>query len=179
MALFRRCALAAGFVFAGGLLSLRGVAQTNETPRDAFLAEPYLQLGAQPKVGSNGALALLWHTEDVDAAWRVELKPVEAAQWSDAGRITLRRIVMGGVEPHRVYRCSLSKLKSGEEFDYRVLRDGREVFQARARARKPADQPYRFAVLGDSGAGTLSQAAVALRIYRAKPDFVFTVGDIV
>jgi 3',5'-cyclic AMP phosphodiesterase CpdA len=179
MTLSRRTSFLAGLLLAGGFLSLRGVPQTNETPLEAFLVEPYLQLGSQPKVGSTGTLALLWHTEDADAGWRVELKPVGASQWSDAGRITVRRIAMGGVEPHRVYRCSLNKLQPGEEFDYRVLRDGREVFQARARAPKPADQPYRFAVLGDSGAGTLSQSAVALRIYRASPDFVFTTGDIV
>ena len=56
---------------------------------------------------------------------------------------------------------------------------GEKVFQARARARKSKDQPYRFAVFGDCGAGTPEERAVAYQTYKARPDFVFIPGDIV
>src|SRR4029079_4569802 len=66
----------------------------------------------------------------------------------------------------------------GEEFGYQVSRQGASVFSARARARKPVGQPVRFAVLGDTGAGTAVEAALANRIGIAKPDFVFIPGDV-
>jgi 3',5'-cyclic AMP phosphodiesterase CpdA len=53
------------------------------------------------------------------------------------------------------------------------------VFEASARARKSAAQPYRFVLFGDSGRGTPSENTVANQAYLAKPDFIFIPGDIV
>ncbi len=53
------------------------------------------------------------------------------------------------------------------------------VFEAAGRSPKGADQPYRFVVFGDCGAGTPDEAQVAFQAFGAKPDFVFIPGDIV
>jgi hypothetical protein len=46
-----------------------------------FLATPYLQLGEDPKPDD---LTLLWHADDVDAAWSVEVQgdPAERSRAS-------------------------------------------------------------------------------------------------
>ena len=83
------------------------------------------------------------------------------------------------IDAHLVYRASLTGLVPGEEFRYRVLQAGKPVFEASARARKSAGQPFRFVLFGDCGQGTPSENAVAYQAYLAKPDFVFIPGDIV
>ena len=67
----------------------------------------------------------------------------------------------------------------GEEFRYRVLKDGKPVFDASAHARKSARQPFRFVLFGDCGQATPAQNAIAYQAYLAKPDFLFIPGDIV
>ncbi len=62
---------------------------------------------------------------------------------------------------------------------YRVLRDGKPVFDAAGHARKSQRQPFRFVLFGDCAQGTPSQNAIAYRAYLAKPDFLFIPGDIV
>jgi acid phosphatase type 7 len=93
-------------------------------------------------------------------------------------RAVSTRVAVRGIEPHRVFRVRVKGLKRGEEFDYRVLRKGEQGFEARTRARKTKDQPDRFVVFGDCGAGTPESREVAFQAYPAKPDFVVLPGDI-
>ena len=86
---------------------------------------------------------------------------------------------MPGARPHQVYRVELTGLKPGAEFEYRVLRNDKDVFSAKAHARKSADQPYTFVAFGDCAAGTLEQRAIAYQAYHKHPDFLFIAGDIV
>ena len=53
------------------------------------------------------------------------------------------------------------------------------MFSAEARAPKLADQPQRFVVFGDCGAGTAEEKAIAYRAYLSRPDFLMITGDIV
>ncbi|MEO7648855.1 MAG: metallophosphoesterase, partial [Bryobacteraceae bacterium] len=144
-----------------------------------FVVEPYLQMGDAPKLSSSDSMAILWHTADVDQPWDVQVKKPESKKWSGPIAAVSTRVAVRGIEPHRMFRVRVKNLKEGEEFDYRVLRDGAAVFEARARARKSKNQPYRFAVFGDCGAGTPESREIAFQAYRAKPDFVFLTGDIV
>jgi hypothetical protein len=59
------------------------------------------------------------------------------------------------------------------------LKSGKPVFEATARVRKSASQPFRFALFGDCGQGSPAENAVAVQTFLAKPDFVFIPGDIV
>ncbi len=145
---------------------------------DPFIAKPYLQLGDAPKASKRETLTLLWHAADADAKWGAEVRK-PGGKWVAQAAPAFRRVAVKGIEAHRVYASVLSRLKRGEEFHYRVLKDGEEVFSAKGTARKSAKQPYRFAVFGDCGAGTVAQGAIAGRLYESKPDFVVTTGDIV
>ncbi len=60
-----------------------------------------------------------------------------------------------------------------------MSKGGIVVFESVARAPKAADQPHRFVVFGDCGAGTPEEASIAYRTFLSKPDFVMITGDIV
>ncbi len=173
---------------AGRTSTDQGAPPAVATPDGAFLVKPYLQLGDAPAVGAAERMTLLWHAGDEDAPWSVEVRPAAtqaAGQtagdggWRKADAPAMRRVAVPGIEPHRVWSATLTGLAPGTEFDYRVLKAGKPVFAARARARKGPGQPYRFVVFGDCAAGTDDQKAVAYQTYLAKPDFVFITGDIV
>ena len=145
----------------------------------AFLARPYLQLGDHPAPSDPERLDLLWHAPDAEAAWAVEVAPSPIGPWAAMPSPTFRRFAGEGIEPHRVYRATLSGLAPGATFAYRVLRGGKAAFAAEGRSRKPAGRPQRFVVFGDCAAGTAEQRAVAFRAFRAAPDYVVIPGDIV
>src|SRR5262245_8991285 len=145
----------------------------------AFVVDPYLQMGDAPTLSSSDSMVILWHTADIDQPWDVQVKKPSDKRWSGRIAAVSTRVAVRDIEPHRVFRARVKGLRKGEEFDYRVLRNGEQVFEARARARKTKDQPYRFVAFGDCGAGTPESREVAFQAYQAKPDFVFIPGDIV
>jgi 3',5'-cyclic AMP phosphodiesterase CpdA len=162
-------------------------------PADTFIEKPYLQLGN----ASDGVdLLLLWHTANTNAEWKVEIK--RGSSWRTAGtpiatvvQAPAGQAIPAGagkkappppgpeIEPHRVYRAALKGLKPGEQFSYRVSENGKVVFESTARARKTANQPYRFVAFGDTAQDTPGERAIAYQTFAAKPDFVFIPGDIV
>ncbi len=105
------------------------------TPDGPFLVKPYLQLG---HTQATGKLVLMWHATDadVDADWSVEYQPGPGTRWQAAKAPTARRVVVSGIEPHRVYHTALTGLEPGVRFAYRVSRKRTCVFEAEARARK-------------------------------------------
>ena len=153
-----------------------------KTPSGLFFAEPYLQLGTGAKAET---LALLWQTPlektATPAVWSVETRPAGAANWkSSGGKIGARTVAVDGVPAHHVWSASLSGLRPGALFDYRLSRDKVPVFTARARARRAAgDTATRFVVFGDCAAGTVDQKKIAFQTSLVRPDFVFITGDIV
>jgi Phosphodiesterase/alkaline phosphatase D len=178
------------------LALLPGQAVRVEAP---FLEKPYLQLGDSPKLSSPESLLLLWHTDNTPAEWTVEVRTSKDSTWRAADRVWSQTVaapagqpVIAGkngaksdmpgspaIAPHLVYRARLTGLLPGQEFRYRVLKSGKAVFEATARARKSAKQPHRFVLFGDCGQGTPAENAVAYQAYLAKPDFIFIPGDIV
>jgi len=148
------------------------------TPAGPFLVKPYLQLGDAP-TPTGGDLCVLWHAEDADADWSVGTRASAGSPWRPAPAPTFRRVDVGGLPPHRVYKAMLAGLAPGAAFEYRVGRGGSAVFEAEGRGRKGADQPYRFAAYGDVGVNSAEERAVARQAIAAKPDFVMLTGDIV
>ncbi len=140
-----------------------------------FVVEPYLQLGASPTKG----WALVWHSADENARYEVRTKASGSSKWSKPVAAESRLVAVSGAAPHRVWSAPLAGRSNGKEFDYAVLLDGAEVFTASTRARKGANQPYRFAVFGDCGQNTPEQKRIAYQTWQAKPDFLFITGDIV
>jgi len=170
-------------VAALGGLGLGGWVLVKNRPEDPnarrvgpFLATPYLQLGESP---APDALTLLWHADDFDADWSVEVRSPPTGEWRAAGRPDWRPVRLEGVERHRVYRSVLSALAAGEPFRYRVKLGGAEVFGAEARAKPAPGRPQRFVAFGDCAANTAEQRQVAYQAHRLQPDFVLITGDIV
>lgn len=145
-------------------------------PDGPFLVRPYLQLGYTPAVGK---LVLMWHAADADANWSIAYRPGPGPRWQSAETPVARRVAVVGIEPHRVYRVSLTGLEAGGMFAYRVSRNDKMVFESEARAPKVAGQRQRFVIFGDCGAGTPEQKAIAYRAMLCKPDYVLIPGDIV
>ena len=146
---------------------------------DPFVVKPYLQLGDAAKLAASESMVVMWHTADEDADFRVFSKPGSASTWTTAKKPEWRRVAVRTVEPHRVWSASMTGLKPGEAFDYRVERAGETVFTSRGMARKSAAQPYKFVVFGDCGQDTAAQRLIAKLSMDAKPDFVLLTGDIV
>jgi hypothetical protein len=140
-----------------------------------FLATPYLQLGEDPKADD---LALLWHADDVDADWSVEVQSPLDAPWKPAETPTSRRVILDDVERHRVYRAILPGLAPGERFRYRVNLGGVSAF-GEARAKVPPGQPQRVVVFGDAAKKSEGQRKVAYQTHLLKPDLVVLTGDLV
>ena len=144
-----------------------------------FIVKPYLQLGDAAKLAQAESLELLWHAEDADADWSVQSKPIDGVAWTDAEAPTWRRVAVESIAPHRVYRASLTGLRPGGLFEYRVSRNGELVFTAQGLARKPAGRPFQCVVMADCGVNSPEQREVAHQIHQWKPDFVVIPGDIV
>jgi hypothetical protein len=167
--------------------------------QELFLEKPYLQIGDAPTLAASDSMMVLWHTGKAATDWKVEVKTTKDKSWRAAGQPASTSVsapagqpqIAGqngvkkdapaspAIDPHFVYRARLSNLIPGEEFQYRVLKSGKPVFDAVGHARKSQRQPYRFVLFGDCAQGTPSQNAVAYRAYLAKPDFLFITGDIV
>ena len=160
------------FVFLYAALSVYAAAAD-----DTFLVKPYLQLGDSPSRADR--MALLWHTGDTDENFSVEVRMNGSKSWKKMAQPSFTRVVVRTIEPHRVWSANLEKLRAGEQFEYRVLKARRPVFEARGRARKLPEQPYRFAVFGDCGQNSPEQKGIAFQTWNAKPDMVFITGDIV
>jgi len=166
---------------------------------EPFLVKPYLQLGDAPELAKQESLVLMWHTSGRSVAWSVEVRTAKDSNWRKmsepqatavsapagppevAGKYGAKKDGPGSaaIPVHLVYRAALTNLEPGQEFSYRVLREGKDVFSATGHARKSARQSYRFVLFGDCAAGTPSENAVAYQASLAHPDFVFIPGDIV
>ncbi|HEY9785959.1 MAG TPA: metallophosphoesterase [Candidatus Obscuribacterales bacterium] len=153
----------------------------DETPH-GFIIKPYIQLGLNPQKGERRSLEILWH--DVGAAdeWFVHIhKP--ASGRSHILHPTVRVIDIPDanppIHPHHQFRVEVTDLAPGEEFEYRIHRQGAIVFTGTARAPKGRGSNIRFAVLGDIAKWGKDERRIASRIYGDKPDFVAVVGDAV
>lgn len=143
--------------------------------QDAFLVNPYLQLGDAPRVVAKERLELMWHAEDREGAWAVEVRG--ARGWVAQATPTFRRLDVPPLPAHRIYRAALRNLRPGASAPYRVKLNGSVVFEAAAQARKPG--AHRMIVFGDAAMGTPEQAAIAKAVAAAQPDAVFITGDLV
>jgi acid phosphatase type 7 len=166
-------------LFAAGYLN-QAIAQTNAA--SVFLIKPYVQLGNQPTLQSSESMEILWapmSPTDAPKSWSIEVSAATNSKWRP-GKIVETKLI-STIQGHQIYRYTglVSELKPGEPFSYRVLKDNKEVFQATAMARKNDKQSYRFAVVGDVGAGSTGQKAVVNQMEKCKPDFLMIPGDIV
>ena len=153
--------------------------QVVAAPDDPFIVKPYLQLGDLPRLSPTEPVRVLWQAaNDVDAKWVVDLRQRDSEPWRSAIASSGRLITMADGS-YRLFSVPLTRLEPGREFEYRVTRNAQVVFTAKGKTRAAADQPYRFAVTGDTGAHTDQEKRVVFQMHRAQPDFVAIAGDIV
>lgn len=142
-----------------------------------FIAKPYLQLG------SNGGLAIVWQVAGAEAGqtaepiqWQFETK--QDGKWLSGPPVEHRVLNIDSLKPIELNWVDLTKFGINP-FDYRVLKNGNEVFSAHANARAESATHYKFAVMGDCGADTEAQRKVAYQLNVAQPNMILITGDIV
>ena len=86
------------------------------TPDGTFVVKPYLQLGDVPALASRERVEVMWQTSDVDAGWSVEARPITTEQWTRAGSPAMRRVAVPEIEPHRLYRATVTGLEPGRRY---------------------------------------------------------------
>jgi hypothetical protein len=136
-----------------------------------FIAKPYLQLG------SKGGLAVVWQVAgDHEDEWKFETK--DGDSWKAGPPVHHRPLSIDSIEPIQLNYVDVTELGTSS-FNYRVTKNGKEVFSALANERVKDKDHYTFAVMGDCGADTAAQRKVAYQLNLAKPNFVLITGDIV
>jgi len=157
------------------------IAQQQVEPQ-AFLVKPYVQLGNEPNLQKSESMEIIWFSigDDEEAkTWKFEFDADNNSKWKEGKLVEAKAI--GSIVGQQYYRFigKVTDLKPGQPFSYRVSKDGKQVFLAGAVARKAANQSYRFAVVGDVGAGSSGQKNVVYQLAKKKPDFLVIPGDIV
>jgi acid phosphatase type 7 len=136
-----------------------------------FVAKPYLQLG------SRGGLSVVWQVAgNREDDWKFETK--EGNSWKAGPVVQHRPLSIDSIEPIQLNYVDVTEFGI-KAFDYRLTKNGREVFSAHANERARDKTHYTFAVMGDCGADTAAQRKVAYQLALAKPNFVLITGDIV
>lgn len=163
--------------------TMRGIillilALTSVAAQSPFVHKPYLQLGNSPKNQSQESVAIVWHTPDSDGNWTVEARNGQG-RWRMSPASLVRRVNVRATAPHRVYQATVSGLKPGAEFDYRVKLDGKEVFASTGRARSAVGEEHTIGLFGDIAQDTDGQRAVAWQMHKAKPAYTVILGDVV
>ncbi len=160
-------------------MALPAADQTTGTSDSPFIVKPYLQLGDLPRLSPSEPVRVLWQAaNDTGAKWTVDVRQRESDLWRSAIG-TGGRLVETPDTLYRLFNVPLTRLEPGREFEYRVSRNSQVVFTAKGKTRASADQPYRFAVTGDTGADTEQERRIVHQMHRAQPDFFAIAGDIV
>jgi hypothetical protein len=161
---FGYLSLAALAVFLWTYLPFR-VEENSGAPKPAtLLGGPMVQLGNTDGLSS---IVIVWRTAGKTAS-RVDYGETPAY-----GQQAVNR------DPTERHAVVLRGLKPNSEYHYRVSGDNGTLADAAFRTGKTADRPFKFAVLGDSGSGQLSQYLVARQIGRQQVDFLLHTGDVV
>jgi predicted phosphodiesterase len=77
------------------------------------------------------------------------------------------------------YAAQLAGLPFNSTVQYRVLLDGHLVTDGSFRTRATPEKTIRFAAVGDLAQGRAQQNAIAYQMWKAQPDFLVALGDIV
>jgi len=140
-----------------------------------FIIKPYLQLGKRPSAQS---IQLLWHAPVANDTWLAEYRNSGEQSWKKAEGQTSSTIAIKAIAPFIVYSTTLTQLKPGTIFQYRLSKNGQVIFNGEGKALKSPEQSYRIAISGDMGAGTITSKKIAYEIYKTNPDMLTIAGDI-
>lgn len=141
-----------------------------------ILVGPYLQPGNAPTLEKEQKV-LIWQTDSIGGNFNVNFGVLKSPAAGQVFRATVSSVELKlKGKPTRLYRALMKDLLFDTTYHYEVrVNDKRVALDSfRTRTKKPFT---RFAVMGDFGAGTTQQAAIAYRMAQRKPQFVLTTGD--
>ena len=149
------------------------------TPPEIFIAKPYVQLGQGKIEGDMVSHDILFLARNDKHEWELEFKTASSKGWQKGKAFT--KSILEETQPEAVtlFSTTISGLPVGKPFSYRVYRDGMETFSSTAKAQVAENQPFKFVVAGDLGAGSHGQRRIAQRIYSESPDLWVMPGDLV
>lgn len=143
-----------------------------------FVVMPYLQLGHRSSAEVDQKLELLWIARSNQDIWDVEVKSSRTSQWSH--QKPPQTVNLCGCDPAKLYLFDneLENLVPGEKFQYRLIKNSQDIFHGEGTACKTKNQPYRFALFGDSSGDTsLEERNMAYQAYVRKPDLLVIADD--
>lgn len=144
-----------------------------------IIVRPYLQPGNASGFAREEKV-LVWQTVGVPADFKVTYaggRSFDNQQKVREAKVSSEVFNMGGISTH-LYRAQLNRLAFDSAYVYDVALNGNSIASAWFYTRSTQDH-VTFAVIGDSGEGSKEQAAIAYQMYKAAPDYVMIVGDIV
>ncbi|HNB21277.1 MAG TPA: metallophosphoesterase [Candidatus Melainabacteria bacterium] len=149
------------------------------TTPEIFIAKPYVQLGQGKISGDKTSHDILFLARNDRHEWELEYKTAASKGWQKGKAFT--KSILEDTQPEAVslFSSTISDLPVGKSFSYRVFRDGMETFSSTAKAQVAENQPFKFIVAGDLGAGSHGQRRIAQRIYSESPDLWVMPGDLV
>lgn len=153
------------------LLSLPAAAQE-------ILARPFLQPGNVSSLAKEQKV-VIWHTDSVSANYKLEFAPgatLDGVTNISTPPVSFETLNLMG-KTTKLYRVVLDNLNFDTEYTYRVTM-GQMVVSTATFTTRTTKPVTRFAVFGDCGTGSPSQAAIAFQVYQQKPQFVMIMGDI-
>ena len=140
------------------------------------LVKPYLQPGNVSTLAKEEKI-LIWQTDSVPANYTVQ---ASLQNFTSSGKIIKAKasnveLKLKG-KTTLLYRAVLKGLSFDTVYYYNVMMNEKIIAHDtfRTRTKKPFT---RFVALGDFGAGTAQQAAIASLIAQKKPQFLVTTGD--
>jgi len=139
-----------------------------------ILVRPYLQPGNVSDLKKEQKV-LIWQTDSVPGNFTVTYNLYGSESNMEEAKPSVVQLHIKNRTTF-LYRAILTKLQFDTLYHYEVRLKNNIV--ARDSFRTRTTKPFtRFAVLGDFGAGTSQQAAIAYRMAEQKPQFVITTGD--
>lgn len=152
-----------------------GASHCDEHP---FVLKPTIQLGASFGKDSNCALEISWITHVQRKFWSVQVKELSRSRWAELKVKKVDDFIFAGKKLRRL-RARLSAVSIGSAFDYRILLNGKVVFEAQSKAALVGNTPHRVAVVGDVADGSPEAHAVVKAIAATNPDLTVLAGDVV
>jgi hypothetical protein len=139
-----------------------------------ILVRPYVQPGNASDLKKEQKV-LIWQTDSVTGDFTVTYNVHGPANKVEDAKFSSVKLSLKGKTTY-LYRAILPKLQFDTLYHYEVQLKHNTI--ARDSFHTRSTKPFtRFAVIGDFGAGTSQQAAVAYRMAEQKPQFVVTTGD--
>lgn len=156
------------------------VRPANDWNDKLFEIPPYLQMGEDDGTNTESASVMVCFA---GATLEETKSPRWEVKWTGPGgkdvpAKALQPLLLK-TAPSGLQRWVLTGLPAEGAYTYEIYKNGSRVFRQSSENHRDRSGPIKIAVLGDSGRGLPGQKKVARELYRAAPDFLIHVGDIV